>query len=195
MTISMGDVQDAIKAAVQGCNAFASAGAVTWVDEPRPAAKTFAILDILYEQTLQDRNCYVEDEDAPGTWYWRLSSLFYIRVQIRCESIYNTPNHDANVALHKIRSGLLNPALEMDSGVVVQHDESTYVHHISFAHEGRTISAYAFELGFRAVIDAPLDPATEEAEPNMQTVRFAETEVDTGADTTETLDQDVERPA
>jgi hypothetical protein len=195
VTVSFGDVQTAIKAAVQGCNAFSSDAAVTWVDEPRPAAKTFAILDILYEQCLQDRNCHVEDEDSPGTWYWRLSSLYYIRVQVRCESIFNAPNHDANVALHKIRAGLLNPSLELDSGVVVQHDESTYVHHISFAHEGRTISAYAFELGFRAVIDFPLDPATSEATPNMQTVRFAETEVDTGEDPIPDLDQDVVRPS
>jgi hypothetical protein len=189
----MGDVQDAIKAAVVGTEGVVT-GAVAWVDEQRPAAMVIAILDILYCQSLQDRNCYAEDEDNPGSFFWQLSTLYYIRVQVRCEAIYNAPNSDAMVALQKIRAGLLRPHLELDSGAVIQHDNDTYVHHISFPHQGRTINAYAFEVGFRAVVDAPLSPATEEAAPNMQAVIFEETEVDVLEDDPVDFDQTIERP-
>lgn len=190
----MGDVQNSIKAAVAGTNGVVT-GAVAWVDEQRPASTVIAILDILYCQSLQDRNCYVQDDEDPAVWYWRLSSLYYIRIQVRCEAIYNAPNSDAMVAMQKIRAGLLRPDLEMDAGVVVQHDTDTYVHHVSFPHQGRTISAYAFEVGFRAVVDAPLG-TPEEGAPNMQAVILDETSVEAGGEAAPvSFDQTIERPA
>lgn len=194
MSVSMGDVQDSIKAAVVGTAGTAHAKGVSWVNEPRGAGSVICILDILYAQSLQDRNCHVQDDEDPTIWYWRLSSLYYIRVQVRCEAILNAPNSDAMVALQKIRAGLLNPSLEMDDGVVIQHDNDTYIHHISFPHQGHTISAYAFEVGFRAVVDAPLDPATEDGAPNMQAVIFEETEVDVDEAAPVDFDQTIERP-
>lgn len=192
-TIAMSDVQNAIKLAVEGTNGVV-AGAVAWVDEQRPATMVITILDILYAQSLQDRTCYVADPATPGAFLGKLSSLYYIRVQVRCEAIYNAPANDAMVAVQKIRAGLLKPTLELASGVVIQHDNDTYVHHISFPHQGRTISAYAFEIGFRAVVDAPLEPATEAAAPNMKSVKFTGTEVDLGAPPPVVLDRTIARP-
>jgi hypothetical protein len=143
---------------------------------------------------MQDRECVTEDEAILDQWNWALSSLYYIRVQIRTESVFNAPAADALFALEHIRASLKKPSVSLDAGVVMQHDEETYVHHLSFPHDGRIVSAYAFELGFRAVIDFPLADPAEEAAPNMQSVVLDETAVEIGEDDPVDFDQTIARP-
>lgn len=170
MSVSIANVQDAIKDGIQALMTTPSVKAVTWADNPRPAAKVVLILDLVQIGAIQDRVCYVETA-TPGEYKRVLSTLFYLRVQVRAESVYNTPASDALFAVEKVRAGLRNPpaGFAWGAGAVNQPDENTYVHHVSFPHQGRTISAYSFETGFRAVVDHPLEGEIS-AGPNMQSV-------------------------
>lgn len=191
MTTSWAQIQNSIKAAVIGTGAVVT-GAVAWADEQQPAADNRLILDIVYADTLQDRDDFEVDEDDGITTTWTHSTLYYIRVQVRAESTKNGPGKDALFTLEKARVGLLNPLLVPNDGVILQPDASTYIHHIPYVSGGRTISAYAFEMGFRAVVDSPLT-GTEEAAPNMVSVEvFGEAEV--GETDPAELDQTVSRP-
>ncbi len=193
MTVSWSDVQLAIQAGIRTAAVGVTPKAIVWADEPRPAGITVFILEPVYMQHLQDRDTFTANEDNPGGFRWDLSSLYYIRVQIRAESVYNAPGFDALFALENIRAGLANPTLVWGAGVAYQPDISTYVHHTPYPHGGRTVSAYSLECGFRAVLDYPLDQVVEGA-PNMQSVVLDETEVEIGEDDPVDLDQEIERP-
>lgn len=190
-TVGWSDVQNAIKQAVIDTEAVGEL-AVCWTDEQRPAGKVIVILDLVYLQTMQDREDNTEGS-TPGLFDWSLSSLYYIRVQARAESVFNAPGYDALFALEKVRAGLLRPDIELDAGIVYQPDNSTYVHHISFPHEGRTVSAYALEMGFRAVLDYPL-AGPMDAAPNMVEVDVDVGEVDVGEDDPVEIAAVVDRP-
>lgn len=188
MTTSWADVQHAIKAAVVSV-AGAAPGAVVWNDEQRPGAKVLLILDLLYLDAIQDRED-VDVETDPSSPTWTLSTLYYIRVQVRAESVFTAAGADALFALERVRAGLRRPDLALDAGVVVQYDDQTYVHHLRAIADGRTISSYSFEIGFRAVLDYPIaDPSDIAAAPNM-------TEVDIGATVGDETERDsiVPRP-
>lgn len=189
--ISVADVQRSIKAAIVGTGAVA-ASAVFFEDEQRAAAKMPVILTELYWDLIHSRDTYTESETTPGAFVWGLSSLYYVRVQVRVESIYNAPGNDARFTLEKIIAGLRNPQLEMDSEVVLQPDDQTYVHRHAHSVDGRTLNVWSFETGFRCVVDYPL-PGPADAGPNMQQVLIDADAVAGGV--TVPLDQTVDRPA
>lgn len=158
------DVQNAIQAGVQYLGVVPNS-AVSWSDDSSPASKVCIILDLLDLVAVIDR----QDTD-PTTAAWSLSTQYYLRVQVRAESIYNKPGRDALISLEAVRAGLQRPDIPWASGVVYQADAETYVHHVSYMSEGRMLSSYSFETGFRAVIDYPTAPATVQNAPNMQEV-------------------------
>jgi hypothetical protein len=196
--VSIADVQDAIADGIKTLGTTASPLAVTWADEPRPAGKVLLILNLVQIGAIQDRICHVPGVD-PGTFVSKLSTLFYLRVQVRAESVYNHPASDALFATEKVRAGLRNPptGFVWGAGIRNQADENTYVHHISYPDKGRTISAYAFETGFRAVVDHPLEGVIDSG-PNMTSVITEDAdgaaEVDIGEDEPQELAITVARP-
>lgn len=192
MTVSFADVQNAIRDGVASL-AVVPTSAVAWSDEQRPGGKVLLILDNVYSLPMQDRETYTEDEEVPGTFVWELSTLFYIRVQVRAEAIYNAPGSDAMVALEAVRAGLRRPTMTWDAGVIYQPDDLTYIHHVPSIHDNRKISGYALEMGFRAVVDYPLDGPGESL-PNMQTVEVLESTIDTGEEDPVDYEATVERP-
>jgi hypothetical protein len=182
-------VQNAIKAAIVGTGAVA-ASAVFWEDEERGAAKKPVVLTELYWDLIHSRDEYVQVLDE---FQWRMSSLYYVRVQVRTESIYNSPGNDARFTLEKIISGLRRPTLEMDAEVVLQPDDQTYVHRHAHSVDGRTLNVWSFETGFRCVVDFPL-AGPEDTGPNMQQV-LIDADADVGEAALVSLDQTVDRPA
>lgn len=186
---TLADVQNAIKAGIQFVNPTGSTRAVVWNDEAEPGAKALIILDLLDSEQLLDR----EDVD-PTTGAWTMSTLYYLRVQVRAESIYNTPGRDALILLEAVRAGLQRPDLMWEAGVVYQADSNTYVHHVSYIDkDGHMRSSYSFETGFRAVVDFPTAPATVTGEPNMQEVVATGTP-DNGEIPAPEIDLTVDRP-
>lgn len=155
MTVSFANVQDAIKQGVIALGAVNSK-AVVWADEERPAADPAVILNIVQNDADVDRECYIADPDNPGQLLWRLSTLYYIRVQVRVESQYNKPGRDAMVAAEAIRAGLRRPDLAWGAGIFNHPDINTYLHHVTFTHGSHYINAWSFETNFRAVVDFPL---------------------------------------
>lgn len=190
MTIGWKNVQDSIKAGIASLGAVVT-GATVWSDDPRPAAKTILILDPVSFAALQDREEYIESA-VPGIWEWSLSSLYYIRIQVRAESVYTASGSDAMFALEKVRAGLQRPTLVFGSGVVNQPDSTTYVHHVPYPHDGHIISSYSFETGFRAVMDFPLT-GTIPAAPNMTSVILLATELEVGEVVPANIDQTIGR--
>ncbi len=189
MPISIADVQNAIKAGIRtlATGARAVPSAVVWDDEQRPAAQVLVVLDIVQWGNDIDRQEYSEDPDNPGQLMWSLSTLHYIRVQVRCESEHNAPGRDAAFTAEGIRAGLRRPDLVWGAGVKNQPDINTYLHHTSFPHDGHTISCYSFETNFRAVTDYALAGPIP-AGTNMRTVEVI------GADATPPAgDQTIER--
>jgi hypothetical protein len=156
--ISISDVQNSIKAGVRTLAVAAGAvpSAVVWADEARPAAQVLVVLNIVQWGNDIDRGEYIESLVTPGQLTWSMSTLHYIRVQVRCESIFNTPGRDAAFTAEGIRAGLRRPDLVWAAGVVNQPDINTYLHHTSFPHDGHIISCYSFETNFRAVTDFAL---------------------------------------
>lgn len=194
---TIAEVQDSIRSGIRSLGATASTAAVYWTDEPQPAAKVLVSLDIVNLAAIQDRETYNTDGDSDSGVDWELSSLYYIRVQIRAEAVFNASGHDALFTLEKIRAGLRRPDLVWEEGVVNQPDEVTYVHHVSFPFEGRTISAYSFETGFRAVIDFPIDvPPVDAGVGILEVVVDGDVELDDGHDPVTVVDIDytVQRP-
>lgn len=193
MTTSWRDVQLAIKAGIVSLAATpGGAAAVVWEDEPRPSPKVVLILEPIYFDALQDRDGYEPDDDNPGQFKWALSTLYYVRMQIRAESIYNAPGSDALFTLEKVRAGLRRPDLEWGAGVVNQPDVQTYVHRVSYVKDGRVVSSHSFETGFRCILDYPLDGPVEAA-PNMQSV-IVEGEAEVGEDDPVEINQTIDRP-
>lgn len=176
MTVSVADVQNAIRGGIVSLGA-AAAGAVVWEDEQRPAAKVLVILKVVQWANVADREEYTEDADTAGQLTWALSTAHHIRIQVQCESQYNAPGADALFTLEKIRAGLLRPDLTWTSGVINQPDVNTYVHRVSFAHGGHVISAYSFETNFRAVTDYALAGPVP-AGTNMQQVEVIGADAD-----------------
>jgi hypothetical protein len=191
MPVGWNNVQDAIKAAVVATGGLGAAS-ISWVDDKRPTGKVIGILDLVYLQNMQDRDTYTEKDGSPGEFEWALSSLYYVRVQIRVESIFNTPQYDALFALEKIRAGLRNPMLVVSDDIRLQPDESTYVHHVSFTKDDHVVSAYSLEFGVRCVLDYPLTGPVD-GEPNMQEVTL-EGDVDVGELADAGIDRVVTRP-
>lgn len=187
---SFAQVQTAIRDGIVALNVV-PAKAIAWANEQQSTAKTKVTLNMLYATAIQDRDTYTTDLDLPTQW--ALSTLWYIRVQIRVDSVFNAPGADAIVALERIRAGLKRPGLEWDAGLVYQPDDITYVHSVSFQHDGHTINSHSIELGFRAVTDFPLT-GPEDAEPNMQTVEVLESEIEVGEDDPVEYEATVARP-
>ena len=190
MIVSWKDVQDSIKAGIASLGAVVT-GATVWSDDPRPAAKTLLILDPVSFAALQDREMYTESA-IQGIWNWSLSTLYYIRIQVRAESVYTASGSDAMFALEKVRAGLQRPTLVFGSGLVNQPDSTTYVHHVPYPHDGHIISSYSFETGFRAILDFPLT-GTQAAAPNMTSVILLDTEIEVGEVVPEDIDQTISR--
>lgn len=182
------ETQNGIKAAIVYV-AQVAAGAVAWSDEQRPSAKTLIILDLLYVDAIQDR-----EDVVTATLAWTLSTLYYIRVQVRAESVFNGPGVDALFALERVRAGLHRPDIVLSADLGIQFDDQTYVHHVSTTADGRTISSYSFELGFRAVLDYPLAGGAVMADPNMVEVDVHTGTVDLGSGTPPQIDRVVLRP-
>lgn len=148
--------------------------AVVWSDEQRPAAKVVVILTIVQLGSDHDREEYTENPDVPGQLIWEMSTLQYMRVQVRVESVYNAPGSDALFVAERIRAGLRRPDLVWgpEGEVINKPDINTYLHHVPFEHNGRLVSGWSFETNFRAVTDYLLPPdAPLDAGPNMQEVR------------------------
>lgn len=187
---TLADVQNAIKAGIQFVNPTGSNGAVFWADEAEPAGKFLLILDLLDSEQLIDRQGV-----DPETGLWTLSTLYYLRVQVRAESVYNTPGKDALILLEAVRAGLQRPDLVWGAGVVYQADVNTYVHHVSYIDkDGHMRSSYSFETGFRAVVDFPTAPATVTGQPNMEEVAIDQGIVDNGEIPPPEIDLTVDRP-
>lgn len=169
------DIQNAIREGIVTLSGLHDK-AVSWSDNARGAGKTLIVLDELYAQEQDFRECYTPTQADPTKFAWTAMSLYYIRIQIRVESIYAQPGSDAMVALHRVMAGLRRPSFDWGLGKDLRHqmDNTTYIHHISFPHDTTTINARAFETGFRAVVDFPTTE-TEPDAPGMQTVL-----VDTG---------------
>jgi hypothetical protein len=157
MTISISDVQNAIRDGIVSLGVTPDPKAVVWAEEQRPAAKVLIILKIVQWDADTDREEYTEDPDNAGQLLWSLSTLHFIRIQVQAESIFNAPGVDALFTLEKIRAGLRRPDLVFGAGVLNHPDVNTYVHRVSWAHDGRIVSAYSFETNFRAVTDYALD--------------------------------------
>lgn len=188
--VSWKDVQNSIKKAVAETGAVVT-GATAWADEPQPAAERRLILEIIYADALAERDDFEVGDDGITTT-WTHSTLYFIRVQVRAESTQAGPGRDALFFLEKARTGLLKPTLTLDAGVVLQPDYQTYVHHLPYVSGGRTVSAWAFETNFRAVIDSPLS-GPGDAEPNMVQV-VAQGELEVGETDPATVDQTIDRP-
>lgn len=173
MPFSMADMQRAV---LDGVRALVPtgvpAGAVVWSDEPRPAGNVAVVLTIVQLGSDHDRECYTEDETTPGQLVWQMSTLQYMRVQVRCESIYNAPGHDALTLAEHFRAALRRPDIVWGGGEVINKpDINTYLHHVPFPHQGRIVSGWSFETNFRAVTDFPITPAGGlPAGTNMQQV-------------------------
>ncbi len=190
--VSIGAVQDSIKVGLASLGATA-AGALVWADEARPAAFRYVILNVVTADAIQDREEYAEDPEDPTQLVWTLSTLYYIRVQVRAESIYNDPTRGAWMTLEKIRAGLKRPDLVFTDGVVNQPDDDTYIHHTSYPHDGHMINSYSFETGFRAVVDFSLEGPLP-AGSNMVQVETIGTRDREGEVTPETITQVIDRP-
>lgn len=173
MTVSIADVQNAIRSGIAALAGAVGSGvsskAVVWSDEERPAASVVVILTIVSSGSDHDREEYDEDAETPGQLTWTLSTLHFIRVQIRVESQYNAPGSDALFTAERLRAALRQPTLSWDAGVVNEPDRATYMHHVPFPHGGRLVSAWAFETNFRAVTDFAL-AGPQAAGSNMQQV-------------------------
>jgi hypothetical protein len=186
--VSIADVQNAIRDGVADLGAVGSR-AVVWSDEERPAVGVVVVLTIVQLGSDHDREEYSADEDDDTQLVWQLSTLQYLRVQVRVESQYNAPGRDALFTAEKIRAGLRRPDLVWDAGVINKPDVNTYMHHVPFVHNGRVVSAWAFETNFRAVTDFSLDGPLP-AGANMQQVETI------GADAEPPVpDQTIDRPA
>ncbi len=134
------------------------AKAVAWSDEQRPAAPVVVILSIVQLGSDHDREDYAEDPDTAGQLVWSLSTLQYMRVQVRVESQFNAPGRDALFVAERIRAALRRPDLVWGGGEVINKpDINTYLHHVPFVHDGHVISGWSFETNFRAVTDFSLD--------------------------------------
>lgn len=184
--ISIADVQNAIKDGIASLAATA-AGAVVWADEQRPAAKVLVVLKVVQWDADTDREEYSEDPENPGQLIWELSTLHYIRIQVQAESIYNAPETNGLFTLEKIRAGLRRPDLVFAAGVLNHPDINTYVHRVSFPHNGHIISGYSFETNFRAVTDYALDGPIP-AGANMQQVEVIGEDADPAA-SNQTIDR------
>jgi hypothetical protein len=164
--------------------------AVVWADEQRPAADPLIILNIVQNDADVDRECYVEDPDNEGQWLWKLSTLYYIRLQVRVETQFNKPGRDAMVLAEHIRASLRRPDINWDAGIHNHPDINTYLHHVTFSHDGHYINAWSFETNFRAVVDFPLTTeGNVVAPPNMQQVEVIGSEAEPPAG-----DQLIDRP-
>jgi hypothetical protein len=192
---TLAQVQNAIRLGiVSAATGVVHSSAISWSDEQQPAGKVRLILDPVYFNVVQDRETYTEDDDNPGQFLWGLSTLYYIRVQLRAESVFNTPGSDALASLELVRAGLRRPTLTWGAGVIYQPDDLTYVHHLPFTHDGRTINCHAIEMGFRAVVDFP-SAGPEAAEPNMMRVEVeADPGIDVGELDPEPYEADIDRP-
>lgn len=194
MTTPVGwnQVQDAIRACIVSTGGVA-ANAVAWENEQRPTAKIPITLKLIYADAIQNRDTFTANIPDDGGFKWALSTLYYVRIQVRAESIFNAPGADALFTLEKIRAGLQRPGLTLASGVVTQPDDQTYMHDFPFAFDGRIVSCFTFEMGFRAIIDFPLT-GPEAAGPNMVDVEVNTGLVDTGETDPVVIAADVDRP-
>lgn len=188
MTVSIADVQNAIRDGIAALGAVA-AGAVVWADEQRPAASVVVVLNIVQLGSDHDRDDYAADEDDATQLTWQMSTLQYFRVQVRVESQYNAPGRDALFTAEKIRAGLRRPDLVWDAGVINKADVNTYMHHVPFPHNGRIVSAWSFETNFRAVTDFSLEGPLP-AGTNMNQVEVIGADAEPPA-----ADQIIDRPA
>lgn len=153
------DMQDAILTGVRAI-AGISSKAVVWSDEQRPANETIVVLSIVQLGSDHDREEYIADDDNDGQLLWTMSTLQYMRVQVRAESIFNAPGRDALFVAERIRAALRRPDLVWgpNGEVINKPDINTYLHHVPFPHEGRIVSGWSFETNFRAITDFYLSP-------------------------------------
>lgn len=191
MPFTIADMQNAIKT---GVRALVGAGvvpsAVVWSDEERPAANTVVILTIVQLGSDHDRECYEADPEDPTQLVWKLSTLQYMRVQIRVESIYNAPGRDALFVAEHLRAAMHRPDADWGPEVIQKPDVNTYMHHVPFPHGGRLVSGWSFETNFRAVTDFPTEDGNGlPAGANMQSVEVVGEDADPPGAT-----QLVERP-
>jgi hypothetical protein len=173
-------MQDAIKT---GVRAIVGAGvaptSVVWSDEERPAANTVVVLTIVQLGSDHDRECYEEDPDDATQLVWKLSTLQYMRVQIRVESIYNAPRRDGLFVAERIRAAMHSPFTSWGPEVIQKPDVNTYMHHVPFPHQGRLVSGWSFETNFRAVTDFPTEDGNGVAAgTNMRTVEVVGEDAD-----------------
>lgn len=169
--------------------------AVAWSDNAQAVGKTRVILDVVYFQDMDQRDCYEQNALDPTQFDWTLSTFYFLRIQVRVESIYNQPGHDAMVVAHRIKAGLRRPGFDWGLGQDLknQQDTTTYFHHLSFEQDDTTINAHAFETNFRAVVDFPTDEE-EVTVPGMQEVHIEEAEAEIGEDTPVEINQTIARP-
>jgi len=189
---SMADMQNAILAGVRSISGL-PAGAVVWSDEQRPAADPIVVLTIVQLGSDHDREEFAADPDDDTQLVWTMSTLQYMRVQVRAESVFNQPGRDALTVAERIRAGLRRPDLVWDAGgqVINKPDINTYLHHVPFPHNGRIVSGWSFETNFRAVTDFPLEPAAGlPAGANMQQVEVGGPDADPPA-TTQLVDRPI----
>jgi hypothetical protein len=184
--ISIAVVQNSIREGITALSGL-HPKAVAWSDEQQAAGSTIVVLTIVQTGSGHDREEYAADEDDDTQLTWTLSTLHYIRVQIRVESQFNAPGSDALFTAEKLRAALRRPDTVWAAGVVNQPDVNTYMHHVPFPHQGRTISAWAFETNFRAVTDFTLDGPIA-AGTNMQSVEAVGEDADPAA-SNQTIDR------
>jgi hypothetical protein len=191
LAFSIADMQNAIRTGVRAI-AGVPTGAVVWSDEQRPAANVLVVLTIVQLGSDHDRQEYVGDPDNDGQLLLEISTLQYMRVQVRAESIFNGPGHDALFVAERIRAALRRVDLVWGPAgeVTNQPDVNTYLHHVPFPHDGRLISGWSFETNFHAVTDymLPSDGGPIAGGPNMQQVEVGGPEADPPA-TTQVVDR------
>lgn len=157
MAFTIADMQNAILEGVRAIAGVAES-AVSWSDERRNAAKVNVILTIVQLGSDHDREEYIEDPDNADSLLWTMSTLQYMRVQVRVESQFNAPGSDALFVAERIRAALRRPDLVWGGGEVINKpDINTYMHHVPFSHDGHIVSGWSFETNFRAVTDFTLD--------------------------------------
>jgi hypothetical protein len=142
----------AVKAAVQtaATDGGIVSAAVAWGDEQRPAARLLLLLDVVSAVSLHDRED--DEQTAPDTTSWSLSSLYNVNLQVRAESNNGGPAVDAFIALEAVRASLHRPSLTI-AGAALEWPETQATTRVSFVADGRVVSSYSFEVSVRTVLD------------------------------------------
>lgn len=169
---SWADFRNALKAAVVAARPQPRVvpSAVAWSDEQRPTAKTLVILDIVSSVAMHDREDEALAAPPPGTT-WVLSTLHQVSFQVRVEATDAGVARDALGVAEAIRTGLQRPSVNdtlRAAGAALEWPLTGAVVRVPTIADGRVVSAWAFDVFARAVLDF----APDETGYTVETVGF-----------------------